>query len=220
MDCKVVAAAILLWGSAVGASPPVVCRSPDGTLAIEFSLRKDGTSGAVPRYRVRAGGADVVGWSGLGVDLAEGDCLGGPCEVTGVETRFVREEYTQFPGKRRHVIGQATEATIRLRESAKPNRRWEVVLRAYDDGAAFRFRSPARGGWHKLAVAGERTEFRVPATARAFALPLKGFTTSYESRYQVKPAGDLPRDWLLGLPMLFERPGGGWAAITEADVDE
>jgi alpha-glucosidase len=204
----------------MAAASPVVCRSPDGTLAIAFTLRQDGTAGGVPHYRVRAGAADVIGWSRLGVDLAGGEFLGGPCEVTGVETRSLRDAYTQFPGKRRAVVAHATEATIRLRETAKPNRRWEVVLRAYGDGVAFRYRFPAQEGWTGLVVAGERTRFAFPHGTRAYALPLNGFTTSYEKRYQRRPVAELPADWLLGLPLLLERPGGGWAAITEADVDE
>jgi alpha-glucosidase len=214
------AALVLLCGSPVEAALPIACRSPDGTLAIEFRLRKEGTTDGVPHYRVRAGGAVVVAWSRLGVDLARGELLGGPCEVTAVETRSVRDEYTQFPGKRRHVVGQATEATIRLREKAKPNRRWEVVLRAYDDGVAFRYRFPAQKGWTKLAIAGERTRFALPGGTQAYALPLNSFTTSYERRYQRRPVAKLPADWLLGLPLLLKRPGRGWAAITEADVDE
>ncbi len=191
------------------AAGPVGCLSPDGTLAIEFALRKDGAD-AVPHYRVRSGTAEVIGWSRLGFDLAEGESLGGSCEVVEVETRSIRDEYTQFPGKRRAVVGHATETT---------NRRWEVVLRAYDDGVAFRYRFPAQEGWKDLAIAGERTRFALPKGTRAYALPLNGFTTQYERFYQLRPVAELPADWLLGLPLLFERPGG-WAAITEADLDE
>ena len=224
MSCGLnVVASVLLCGAAPGpvaAATPVVCRSPGGGLAIEFALRPDGTADNVPHYRVRAGDAEVVGWSRLGVDLAGGGFLGGACEVTGTETRDIRDDFTQFPGKRRAVVGRAAETVIGLREVTKPNRRWEVVLRAYDDGVAFRYCFPAQEGWKVLSVAGERTRFALPAGARAYALPLNGFTTSYEKFYQVRPAAELPADWLLGLPLLFERPGGGWAAITEADLDE
>ena len=219
----VVAVAVLLGGAAVRpavAAPPVSCRSPDGTLCIEFAVRPDGTADAVPHYRVRSGAADVVEWSRLGFDLAAGEQLGGPCEVVEVVTHSVRDEFAQFPGKRRAVVGVATETTVRLRETTPPNRRWEVVLRAYDDGVAFRYRFPAQKGWADLAIAAERTRFALPKGTRATALPLNGFTTSHEQRYQVKLAAEVPADWLLGLPLLLERPGGGWAAITEADVDE
>ena len=49
-------------------------------------------------------------------------------------------------------------------------------------------------------------------------MPLNGFTTSYEDRYRKRPVDGFPRDWLLGLPLLVELPGTGWAAITEADL--
>ncbi len=211
--------ALLLGGPAV-ATPPVACRSPGGGLAIDFALQPDGAADAVPHYRVRAGEVDVVGWSRLGLDLAGGELLGGPCEVVEVATRAVRDDFTQSPGKRKAVVGRAAETTVRLRELTKPNRRWEVVLRAYDDGVAFRYAFPAQEGWTELALAGERTRFALPKGTTATALPLGGFTTSHEARYVVKPVAELPADGLLGLPLLLERPGGGWAAITEADVDE
>jgi alpha-glucosidase len=217
------AAVVLLCGSALGpaaAAPPVICRSPDGALVIEFALRKDGDTNDVPHYRVRRAAAAVIGWSRLGVDLADGEFLGGPCAVTGVETRSVREEYLQFPGKRRQVVGHATEATVRLRETAKPNRRWEVVLRAYDDGVAFRYRFPPQDGWARLEIAGERTAFRLPGDPTTFAMPLPSYTTPHEEHYRKRRVSQFPKDGLVGLPLLAERPGTGWAAILEADLTD
>jgi alpha-glucosidase len=209
----------LIFESRAVASP-IVCKSPGGTLAIELSLEKGATTDQVPHYRVRAGADVVIGWSPLGIDLKGGELLGGPCEITELETRSIHDKYVQFPGKRRHVVGHATEATVRLRETTKPCRRWEVILRAYDDGVAFRYRFPAQEGWTQLAIAEERTRFALPAGSRAIAYPLNSFTTSFEKRYETRPVAALPADWLLGLPLLVERPGGGWAAITEADLDE
>lgn len=222
--CKVVAAlTVFLCASALGSVPvtlPVVCRSPGGTLAIELAVGPNGLARGVPYWRLQAGSTDVVAWSRLGVNLAGGEFLGRACQVTRIETRSIRDEYTQFPGKRRKVVALATQVTVQLQEMAKPTRRWEVVLRAYDDGVAFRYQFPAQGGWKELVIAGERTRFAFPARTRAYALPLEGFTTSYEGRYQTHTLADLPADWLLGLPLLLELPGSGWAAVTEADVDE
>jgi alpha-glucosidase len=202
------------------AAPPAAASSPDGRVRIELSLRKAGETEAVPHYRVTFGETEVIGYSRLGVELEGGVALGGPCEVVAVEARTVHEEYTQVTGKRRAVTAHAAEVVVRLREATAPRRTWEVALRAYDDGAAFRYRFPKQDGWDTLAIARERTEFRFPADARAFALPLNGFTTSYEKRYAVKPVKDLPKNWLLGLPLLLQCPVGTWAAVTEANVNE
>ena len=60
----------------------------------------------------------------------------------------------------------------------------------------------------------------MPEKAVAVALPLNSFTTNYESRYVTKPVSDVPADWLLGLPLLLELPGTGWAAMTEANLTD
>ncbi len=219
----IAAAVVFLCRPAIGtvaAAPPVVCRSPDGILAIEFSLRKDGSSDTAPQYRVRRGDAEVVGWSRLGIDLRDGEFLGGPCEITEVKTRVVRDEYTQFPGKRRKVVGNASETTIRLLETTKPNRRWGMVLRAYDDGVAFRYRFPAQEGWSRLEIAGERTGFRVPGYPMTFGMPLPSYYTPHEEHLQKKPVSFFAKDALFGLPLLIELSGGKWAAILEADLTD
>ncbi len=198
----------------------VVCPSPGGALTIELTLRPAGAAEGVPHYRVRAGTADIVSWSRLGVDLAGGEFLGGSCKVEEVETHSIRDQYTQFPGKRRDVVGRASETTVRLRETAKPNRRWEVVLRAYDEGVAFRYRFPAQEGWDRLEIAGERTRFGLPGDPTTFAMPLPSYTTPHEEHYRKRPVSQFPKGGLVGLPLLAELPGAGWAAVLEADVTD
>ncbi len=54
----------------------------------------------------------------------------------------------------------------------------------------------------------------------AYALPLKGFTSSHEGRYEKRPVSEIPRDWLLGLPLLTELRGTGWLAVMEANLTD
>ncbi|MSR59534.1 MAG: glycoside hydrolase family 97 protein [Planctomycetaceae bacterium] len=199
---------------------PVTVKSPDGYVEAELSLAPSGTGESVPHLRVRFHGKEILLPSPLRVDLAEGLTLGSDCVVEAVQSTQLRNDYVQQPGKRKNVIERGSEVVISLRDQFKVPRRWQLVLRAYDDGVAYRYRFPKQEGWPSLVVAGERSEFVLPAEARAFALPLNGFTTSYEKRYEVKQVGDLPRDWLLGLPLLLELPGTGWAAITEANLTD
>lgn len=204
----------------VRATSPLAVTSPDGRVQIEFSLRKTENADAAPHYRVMFREKEIVGYSRLGIDMQGEDSLGGNCQVESTESQSVYEEYTQITGKRRTVTSHATTLVIRLRETAGPHRNWEVVFRAYDDGVAFRYRFPKQEGWNELAILEERTEFCLPAHSTVFALPLNGFTTSYEKRYEVKKVEGLPKDWLLGMPFLFEVSDGTWAAITEANVNE
>lgn len=224
MHWKMIATGMaFLCGTAISDAWPAslaVCRSPRGDCSIEFALRKDGNSEGVPHFRISGESTEIVAWSRLGIDLSEGDPLGGPCEVLKIETRSIQDEYLQFPGKRRKVAGRAAETTVHLRETTKPNRRWNLVLRAYDDGVAFRYEFPAQQGWTELAIKEERTQFSFSAGTRGYALPLNGFSTSHEKRYQLRHVAEFSPEWLLGLPLLVECPGGVWAAVMEADVDE
>ncbi len=192
--------------------------SPNGRVRIECVLQRHQETEAVLHWRVYFKDQLIVLPSRLAVDFADASTLGGPCAIESVESRSRHERYTIFPGKRRHVLDQCTETIVALRERTPPRRRWEVVFRAYDDGVAFRYRFPAQDGWPRLLVTSERTEFALPDDARAYALPLNSFTTPYEKLYQKKRVADIPKDWLLGLPLLIECPGRGWAAITEANL--
>jgi alpha-glucosidase len=193
-------------------------QSPNSQVRIEFFLQRHQELEAVPHYRVFLKDRAMILPSRLAVDLAGGPGLGGPCVIDSVTTRSHREAYIVSPGKRRHVLDHCTETVVQLHEQTPPGLRWELVLRAYDDGVAFRYRFPAQNGWNSLVVAGERTEFVLPDNARGHMQPLNSFTTSYEKIYQTRRVREIPKDWLLGLPLLVGCPERGWAALTEANL--
>ena len=208
---------------AQGARPPegpIVVASPDGQVRAEITLKKAGDDPSVPHLRVTFGGKPVILESTLRVDMEGGWNLGSASVLRKVETREVHGRYRQFPGKRTEVIDRANEATITLVESGPRPVDWQVLVRASDDGVAFRYRFPKQAGWDALVVAGERTTFALPADAKATALPLKNFRTSHEARYVRGSVDDLPADPPIGLPILFELPGTGWAAIAEANLTD
>ena len=140
---------------------------------------------------------------------------------------FVRSEsveidssFEQYPGKRRQVVDRANETTLTLRERGARPLEWQLVVRVYDDGVALRYRFPKQPGWSDLELADELTEFAFPADAIATTLPLAGFTTSHENRYEQRTVDEIPADWLLGLPLLVELPGVGWAGVLEANLTD
>ncbi|MBO0798707.1 MAG: glycoside hydrolase family 97 catalytic domain-containing protein, partial [Blastocatellia bacterium] len=195
-------------------------QSPDGKIRIELVLERHQQADAVPHLRVYFRDQPIILDSRLGINLPDGQELGGSCVIDSVTTNSRHDEYTVFPGKRSHVLDHYTEAVIALREQTPPGRRWELALRAYDDGVAFRYRIPAQDGWSALVIKDEKTEFVFPSAAQAYVLPLNSFTTSYEKYYQKKLVAEIPGDWLIGLPLLLKIPGSGWAAVTEAALTD
>jgi alpha-glucosidase len=202
------------------AADAVVVTAPESNLRVEISIRATPAAPAQLVYEMTSGDHPVVLPSALGVRLADGTKLGSDCELVQVATQKVDEGFEQFPGKRRLVANRSNEATLTLRERGEPRRRWQLIVRAYDDGVALRYRFPYQASWPELDLAAEDTEFNFPAAAVVTALPLAGFTTSHENLYERRPLAEIPQDWLIGPPLLVELPGTGWAAVLEANLKD
>ncbi|MFZ4795825.1 MAG: glycoside hydrolase family 97 catalytic domain-containing protein, partial [Blastocatellia bacterium] len=195
-------------------------RSPNEKIQAELRLIPSAGDPSVPHLSIAFGGRPVLAPSSLRLDLADRSTSGDDCLIEESHVNEIRNQYQQHPGKRRDVVDHCREVVITLHERAPIPRRWQVALRAYGDGVAFRFQFPDQDGWPEFTLERVRTTFTLPADATAFALPLNAFTTSYEKFYQKTPVAKLPSDWLLGLPLLLELPGTGWAAITEANLTD
>ncbi len=206
------------WAQAQDKS--VFVRSPDGHLQVELSARAMSGAASQLQYRVSASNQIVVTASRLGVRLKDGTELGRNCVIVSSETIAIDASFEQFPGKRRHVVDRATETTLTLRERGAKPLEWRLVVRAYDDGVALRYRFSKQPGWSDLELAGELTEFAFPRDALATMLPLANFTTSHENRYERRRVDQIPAEGLLGLPLLVQLPAAGWAAVLEANLTD
>ena len=168
------------------ASRPSECRttSPNGRIRIELSLR--GSDGASQQlvYRVFLQDRPVVLPSALEVRMADGSTLGTDCTIEKDETRQIDATFEQFPGKRRTVVDRGNETTLWLRERGATPRSWQVVVRAYDDGVALRYRFPAQDGWRSLELAEERTEFQFSRRRNCDGAAARRLHHSHENRYQ------------------------------------
>jgi alpha-glucosidase len=228
-----VAATAALAGCRAGGKlqTTTILTSPSGAVRVELAVRTEEPTGERGRstYSVRLNGREIIAPSSLSVRLADGTVLGARTSLEGVERRLVREEFEQFPGKRRHVSSISNEVTLALRDGTPGDpggqRRWAIVVRAADDGVAIRYRflgatDDGAASGSELVIAEERTAFRLPASATITALPLGSFTTSHEGRYLRGPASELPPDQLLAVPLLAEIPGAGCFAIMEACLED
>lgn len=216
-------------GSVITASASCACEdtpsrpaatSPHRQIRIELFLAERGGRQASPAYSISYRGRPVVLPSRLGIDLADGQGLGHDSTIEGARTRTINETYKQYPGKRSRVVDHCEEVVVMLRERNAPAWRWQVAMRAYNDGVAVRYRFPAQEGSQRLAIAGDRSQIQLPGNAQAYTLPLNSYTTSHEVRYQKKSVSEIPAAWLLGLPLLTELPGTGWLAVMEANLTD
>ena len=140
--------------------------SPDGSITIGVD-RVDER----PHYHVRADGDTLVAPSPLGFAFENAPPLRDGFEVIETTGRTVDTTWTPVWGTQDTVRNHFTERTIRLRETEAPERRLTLVLRAYDDGVAFRYRWPTQPTLDSLRIASEDTCFRLTKDHTAWWIP-------------------------------------------------
>lgn len=197
--------------------------SPDGNLTISLSLEakpQPYLAGERAYYRVTYKGTPVLADSPLGLDIQGADPLDKDLEVVSTDKQTHDSAWENAFGAKRSVPDRYNELTVALREKNVPNRRVDIVLRAYDEGVAFRYVLPKQEAIGDFTLAAENTGFYFAADASAYALNMGRFNTHNEGEYArtalraIKPAS------IINLPLLVEMPDGIWAALLEADLTD
>ena len=207
-----------------GAAGAIAVSSPDGNLTISLAVvskPQPYLPGDRIYYRVAYKGTPVLEDSPLGLDFTDGPALDRDFEVAKVEKRSGDSTWENAFGARRKVRDHYNEIVVSLEEQIKPYRTLQIVLRAYDEGVAFRYVVPKQDLMEGFNLAAENTGFYFAHDAFAYALNLGRWDTSNEGPYErilvreIKPAG------LVHTPLLVEMPLPKlWAAILEADLTD
>jgi alpha-glucosidase len=225
MRCASLWLSFLAVCTIVSAQSPVVLRSPDGRLQIQFETatnNRPAESGQLV-YSITAGGKPLLDRSGLRLDLQGYRPLGTEgVRIVKTTPGTVDETYKLIAGKRNMVRNHYNFLLVDTQDNE--GRQLTIEARAYDDAVAFRYVIPDQAGLHEFRLTKEATEFHLSKDATTYALVLPNFRTSYESEYIKLNASafagkaGLSGADLIGLPLLMEVPGVAWMAITEADL--
>ena len=210
------AAALLLAVLSVplGAAEPAVLKSPTGKVEVSFSLAEDGA----PVYSVTYAGKPVVAGSRLGLTLRQTGPLASGFRVLDVKRASRDEKYTLVAGKTRDARDRSEEMTVSLERPGEKPVRLDVVFRAFDDGAAFRYVLPQQPGLDRVEVVSEDTRFRFLADHKAWVLLLASFTTSNEREFVPMPLLGIKPESIVGPPLTIEAGDGLVVALAEANL--
>jgi alpha-glucosidase len=94
-------------------------------------------------YRVEVGGKTVVTDSPLGLEFEDGTKLGPTAVIRKSATGKHDGKWENHFGNRRFVRDNWRELRLTLEERGTPVRTFGLIVRAYDDGVAFRYDLPA-----------------------------------------------------------------------------
>ena len=200
-------------GNAPGAdNSALTVRSPDDR--IEVAVRAAGQL----TYAVRVDGQTVLRESRLGLQFRDGTQLGSDVELVKADVSNAKSTWENRWGKRRQVLDQHRQLRLTLRERATPQRVFEVVFRAFNDGIGFRYVLTPATGMDSFILERDRTEFAFPADCRCFAgQQEKGFAGAQEWEFKPGKLSEIKPESIVGLPLLVETPAA-WVAVAEADL--
>ena len=196
------------------AADPAVLKSPTGKVEVSFSLGPDGA----PLYSVSYAGKPVVADSRIGLTLRETGPLATGFTLLDVKRASRDEAYTLVAGKTREARDRSEEMTVSLQRAGERPFRLDVVFRAFDDGAAFRYVLPQQAGLGRVEVLSEDTRFRFLADHKAWVLQLASFTTSNEREFVPMPLLGIKPESIVGPPLTIEGGDGLVVALAEANL--
>jgi hypothetical protein len=182
-----------------------VLRSPDGRLVLHVETQP------VLSLSVERDGQIAIPSSPAGIVLERSGAFPGNLRCMGAKRSVINESFALPAGKRSRVQNRANELELDF-GSANEQVQFSIVLRAYDEGVAYRYRIHGSG---EDTVVSEASGFRIPVASTAW---FAKYVSYYESIYQIQPAWTAYVDDIQ-VPALFKTPGGQWIYLTEADVD-
>ncbi len=188
----------------VAAASPWRVNSPDNRLVVEIAA-ESGTGRL--SYRIDYDGQHVVEPTRIALATAGVDLSGGLAFVEGA-THVIAQSYGIPTGKRSTYVDHANELALTFEKSGK---RLQLVVRAYDDGGAYRWALPAGGD---VTVNSETGGFKLPSGTVGWAAD---FTADYQGKWDAQTASQLDHGEL-EFPVLVKVASNRWALLSEASV--
>jgi alpha-glucosidase len=206
------------------AGPSETVMSPNGKVEISFRLGEKGG----PLYDVSFGGRPIVADSALGLTLRArtllwrtspvADPLTAGFKVLGVRRATHDEEYAFIAGKTQKGRNRCAEMTVALEQGGEKPRRLDIVFRACDDGAAFRYVLPEQDGLGDVDLMSEDSQFRFLDNHEAWVLQLPAFETNSEGEFLPTALLAIEPESIVGPPLTIELGGGLTVAIAESKL--
>jgi alpha-glucosidase len=209
-------AVLAVWVNAAASAAladPIDLASPDGRLSIRLEMLE-----GKPSLSVLRDSQVLLAPSTIGLTLENRISVGGSETFSVSPVRQGVDEYALL-GRRSQVRSRWREVTLTA-EPADDKPTMTLVLRAYDDGVAFRYRLPAGKG-APMGVVAENTQFAFPSDYRCWGLNLGRFNSSHEGEFDPIAASRIRDHNAYDAPLVCETtPDGPTIAIAEADLKD
>lgn len=185
--------------------------SPDNKLQYAFQLKDKAAF-----YNVSFKNQPIVSNAALSLSFEGNSTFKNSLKIAATVFRDSVEQYELVVGKAKTISHPFREVIIQLEETVEPYRKVNLVVRAFNDGLAFRYEFPQQKNWLSFSLTEENSEFKLTGDPKVLTLFLPNYTTSHEGEYSSLLLSEVKEDTLMDMPTLFEFPGKTYLAITEA----
>ncbi|WP_445737848.1 glycoside hydrolase family 97 protein [Mariniflexile sp.] len=164
---------LLLAHNVVGAQE---LKSPNGELAMQFSLKSDGT----PTYQLSYKSKPVIKTSSLGLELKDEEkSLLNDFTISNTETTTFDDTWTPVWGEVKAIRNHYNELAVTLTQS-ETNRIVIIRFRLFDEGLGFRYEFPTQKNLIYFVIKEEKTQFAMTGDHTAFWIPGDYDTQEYD----------------------------------------
>jgi alpha-glucosidase len=148
------------------AQEPVRVASPDGRNTVVVQV-EDGRL----HYSVQRDGRPIILPSALGFEFRAAPPLRDDLRVVGTARNTVDHTWEQVWGEVARVRDHHNELRVTVEEAVAPGRRFDLVVRAFDDGIGFRYDVPSQPALGAFEIMEELTEFILADDALTWWIP-------------------------------------------------
>ncbi|MBN2088766.1 glycoside hydrolase family 97 protein [candidate division KSB1 bacterium] len=202
---------------------PISLNSPDGKIVVNIEIKEKlepFPAGSRLYYSISFQGKEILAESPFGLEFKNMSPIAENLVIENEKRETIHENWERAWGKNKKVLNHANELRLYLKESIVPNRKIELLFRAYNDGVAFRYFLPEQPGFQEFRLTSERSYFAFNQNHTVWAANYGGFISHQESEFQQRKLNDIAFKEIMGLPLLVQVDASIWVAITEANLTD
>ncbi len=204
---------LLLTGCSLAIAEEVAVQSPDGGVVMAVN-DDDGLS-----YSVSLDGKNVILDSELALELANGTELGRGFSISSILRTSSNSYWNPVQGKKTTVQDHYNQLEIKLSDGDSQKVVY-LVCRAYDDGAAFRYRFDSSFGSNELNLKEEKDQFVFTGDNTCWPAFLNSYKTEHQALYPKSTLSAISPGDLVGPPFTMKVADDLYCCITEAALKD
>ena len=214
MKLKLVCVLFLAVNTCFSFAQKLTVQSPNQKIIVVLYSQQNTDAGEwyiKASYNSNGKSTEAIPRIGLGLSRSDQDFSKELRFLKAGKSLLINEEYTALHGKKSLCKNSANEVVVSFENPSKA--KMNIIIRAYNDGVAFRYEFPEKGG--SFVVKDELTSYSFPKETSRW---MERWNPANEGLYTAMTNRMIPGEW--GYPALFNTSDKAcWLLLHEADVD-